>query len=104
LFYNPGIGFKKTVKEGYNAIADRDLAERKRDSENVYLLDELIERLPVNAEVLDAGCGAGIPLSQMLSEHFQVTGVDFSEAQIALAKRQVSKTRHGNTVFHQADR
>ncbi len=104
MFYNPGIGFKKTVKEGYNAIADRDLAERKRDSENVYLLDELIERLPVNAEVLDAGCGAGTPLSQMLSEHFQVIGVDFSEAQIALAKRQVSKIRHGNTVFHQADR
>jgi hypothetical protein len=62
------MDFKKTVKEGCSAIADRYLAERRRASEDVHLLDELIERLPVNAEVLDAGCGTGIPLSQMLSK------------------------------------
>lgn len=83
------MDFKKTVKEGYNAIADRYLAERRRDSQDVRLLGEFIERLPVNAKVLDVGCGAGIPISQMLSEHFRVTGVDFSEAQIELAKKHV---------------
>jgi len=41
------MDFKKTVKEGYNAIADRYLAERRRDSEDVHLLHELLERLPV---------------------------------------------------------
>src|SRR5918996_462484 len=91
MIYNPNMDFKKTVKEGYNAIADRYLAERTRDSEDVRLLDELIERLPRNANVLDAGCGAGVPISQMLSEHFYVTGVDFSEAQIELAKKHVPK-------------
>lgn len=80
---------KKTVREGYNVIAERYLSERKRDSEDVRLLDELIERLPAHAKVLDAGCGAGIPISQMLSERFHVTGVDFSEAQIQLARRNV---------------
>jgi SAM-dependent methyltransferase len=89
LFYNPGMDFKKTVQEGYNAIADRYLAGRRRDSEDVRLLGEFMRRLPVNANVLDAGCGAGIPISQRLSEHFQVTGVDFSEAQIALARKYV---------------
>ncbi len=83
------MDFKKTVKEGYNAIADRYLAERTRDSEDVSLLNDFMERLPTNAKVLDAGCGAGIPISQMLSERFQVTGVDFSEAQIELAKKNV---------------
>jgi len=83
------MDFKKTVKEGYNAIADRYLATRTRDSEDVRLLSNFIERLPANARVLDAGCGAGIPISQMLSEHFHVTGVDFSEAQIELAKKHV---------------
>ena len=83
------MDFKKTVKEGYNAIADRYLVERTRDSQDVRLLDDLIDRLPANAKVLDAGCGAGIPISQILSEHFDVTGVDFSEAQIALAKKHV---------------
>ena len=83
------MDFKKTVKEGYNAIAGRYLDERTRDSEDVHLLDNLIKRLPEGAKVLDAGCGAGIPISQMLSEHFHVTGVDFSEAQMELARKNV---------------
>ncbi|MBC7875676.1 MAG: class I SAM-dependent methyltransferase [Anaerolineales bacterium] len=83
------MNYKETVKAGYNAIANRYLAERTRDSQDVLLLNDLIERLPVNASVLDAGCGAGVPISQMLSERFKVTGVDFSEAQIELAKKNV---------------
>ena len=80
---------KETVRAGYNTIADRYLAVRTRDSEDVRLLGELITRLPTGAKVLDAGCGAGLPISQMLSEKFEVTGVDFSEAQIELAKKNV---------------
>ena len=83
------MDFKKTVKDGYNKIADRYLAERTRDSEDVRLLGELIEKLPVGARVLDAGCGAGIPISQILSERFDVTGVDFSEEQITLARKNI---------------
>lgn len=83
------MDFRKTVKEGYNIIAARYLAGRSRDSQDVHLLDEFMEKLPANAQVLDAGCGAGIPISQMLSERFRVTGVDVSEAQIELAKKHV---------------
>jgi SAM-dependent methyltransferase len=89
MIYNPNMDFKKTVKEGYNAIADRYLAERKRDSEDVRLLDDFISRLPKEAKILDAGCGAGVPISQTLSERFDVTGVDFSAAQIKLAMKHV---------------
>ena len=91
MIYNLNVDFKKTVKQGYNAIANRYLAQRTRDSEDVRLLDDLIERLPANAKVLDAGCGAGIPISQMLSEHFDVTGVDFSEAQLERAEQHVPR-------------
>ena len=89
MFYNPHMDSKTTVREGYNVIAERYLSERKRDSEDVRLLDELIERLPAHAKVLDAGCGAGVPISQRLSERFHVTGVDFSDAQIQLARWNV---------------
>ena len=81
------MSYKEIVKAGYNSIANRYLAERTRDSADVRLLNDLIERLPDNASVLDAGCGAGVPISLMLSERFKVTGVDFSEAQIELAKK-----------------
>lgn len=83
------MDYKEIVKSGYNAIANRYLVTRTRDSEDVRLLDELTTRLPTGAKVLDAGCGAGLPISQMLSKKFEVTGVDFSEAQIELAKKNV---------------
>ena len=83
------MDFKKMVKNGYDAIAERYLTDRKRDSEDVRLLGELVRRLPAGARVLDAGCGAGIPVTRILSKTFVVTGVDFSESQIELAKRNV---------------
>lgn len=81
--------YKETVKAGYNLIANRYLAERGRDSEDVILIRNLIESLSDDANVLDAGCGAGIPIAQILSWRFKVTGVDFSETQIELAKKNV---------------
>jgi ubiquinone/menaquinone biosynthesis C-methylase UbiE len=93
MFYNPGMDHKKTVREGYNAIANRYLAERTRDSADVRLLGDLMERLPAGANMLDAGCGAGVPISQILSERFHVTGIDFSEAQIELARKNVPNAK-----------
>jgi ubiquinone/menaquinone biosynthesis C-methylase UbiE len=87
------MNYKNLVKAGYNKIADRYLEERTRDSEDIRLLDALIARLPAHANVLDAGCGAGVPVAQILSEHFNVTGIDFSEAQIELAKKNVPNAR-----------
>ena len=83
------MDFKQIVKAGYDTIAKRYLDGRTQDSEDVRLLDDFISRLPLHAKVLDAGCGAGVPITQILSERFDVTGVDFSEAQIELAKKNV---------------
>jgi len=80
---------KNLVKTGYNRIADDYLAARTRNSEDIHLLDDLISILPAKAIVLDAGCGAGIPVAQLLSERFTVIGVDFSPTQIALARQNV---------------
>ena len=91
--YNPGMDFKQTVRAGYNKIAERYLAERTQASEDVRLVEELIARLPEGATVLDAGCGAGLPICRRLGEKFDVTGVDFSEAQVELARRNVPNAR-----------
>lgn len=88
---------KKLVQAGYNAIVASYLATRTKTSEDVQLLDELVARLPRGAKVLDAGCGAGVPVTRVLSRHFEVTGVDFAEAQIEMARQLVpnaSFTRH----------
>ena len=87
------MNHKDLVKAGYDRIADKYLAKRTRNSEDIRLLDDLIGRLTEKANVLDAGCGAGIPVAQILSKRFIVTGVDFSEAQIELARENVPHAR-----------
>ena len=84
---------KTIVKKGYNAIAARYLATRNEDSEDVQLLQKLVQRLPKGAQVLDAGCGAGVPVTRYLSQYFNVTGVDFAEEQIRLASQLVPQAR-----------
>lgn len=82
---------KEIVRKGYDSIAAKYLAARSEDSADVQLLQELAHRLPSGAKILDAGCGAGVPVTRRLSESFSVTGVDFSETQIRLARRLVPR-------------
>jgi ubiquinone/menaquinone biosynthesis C-methylase UbiE len=81
--------YKKTVRAGYNTIAEQYLATRAKKSPDVALLDEFAKHVKPNAKVLDAGCGAGVPVAKILSENFDVTGIDFSEKQVELAKKNV---------------
>jgi len=97
------MDYKQIVKSGYNKIADRYLSERSRDGENVRLLSDFIELLAPKSKVLDAGCGAGIPIAQMLAEHFDVIGVDFSEAQIERARKNVPNALFMCTDMTQLD-
>jgi ubiquinone/menaquinone biosynthesis C-methylase UbiE len=84
---------KRIVQAGYDAIASKYLAARTEQSPDLQLLGELIQRLAGGAHVLDAGCGAGVPVARILSRFFRVTGVDFSEAQIELARRLVPEAQ-----------
>lgn len=84
---------KKLVRAGFNEIASKYLAERSRKSKDVGLLKELVDRLPKGARVLDAGCGPGVPVTRYLARFFDVTGVDFSEQQVKLARGLVPKAR-----------
>jgi SAM-dependent methyltransferase len=80
---------KQTVRAGYDRVAEAYLAARSQASPDVAALERLEERLPPGALVLDAGCGAGLPIARRLSRHFRVVGVDFSERQLGLAARRV---------------
>jgi ubiquinone/menaquinone biosynthesis C-methylase UbiE len=77
------------VRESYDRIAEAYLSTRRGDSPDVALLDDLMGRLPPRARVLDAGCGAGVPIARRLATRATVVGVDFSEVQLGLAKRHV---------------
>jgi cyclopropane fatty-acyl-phospholipid synthase-like methyltransferase len=85
-------GHEKTiVRTGYDAIAERYLSwsEGVVDDPRARFSEELIRRLPGRARVLDLGCGAGLPSTRLLAEQFEVVGVDVSEVQLELARKNV---------------
>jgi SAM-dependent methyltransferase len=94
----PGRDYHALVRQTYNVIASDYNRGRLNEPEDVRALSPLLERLPAGSRVLDLGCGAGVPITLALSQHYEVTGVDFSREQIALAKAQVPKA-----TFVQAD-
>ena len=87
------MDFTAQVKAGYNRIADTYLAQRRASTADVGLLSGLIERLAPGSRVLDAGCGAGVPVTKMLAASCRVVGVDFAEAQLSRARRLVPHAR-----------
>jgi SAM-dependent methyltransferase len=82
---------KRVVAAGYDEMAERylawsDLRPSAARLRYLALADALI---PAGADVLDLGCGAGIPMTATLAVGRTVTGVDISAAQIALARANV---------------
>jgi SAM-dependent methyltransferase len=79
------------VADGYDRIGDRYLewsALRPSPARTsaLELADSLI---PAGADVLELGCGAGIPMTARLSVGRRLTGIDVSPEQIRRARRNV---------------
>jgi ubiquinone/menaquinone biosynthesis C-methylase UbiE len=77
---------REVVRRGYDEIADRYLAARTTGGD-LALLPELVGRLSAGDAVLDAGCGAGVPvMTQLVDADLEVTGIDLSSTQVRLAR------------------
>jgi len=88
---DPTINYKQLVQQSYDRCAAAyETARRGTTNPELALL---LERLPISAQVLDIGCGAGVPVTQTLAQRFTVTGVDFSVEQIQRAQRNVPTAR-----------
>ncbi len=81
---------KEIVARGYDAIALR-YAEwaGQVDSPVMEWVRDLDARLDVGSDVLELGCGRGVPATHELARRHRVTGVDISAVQIELARHHV---------------
>ena len=82
---------KRIVADGYDRIAERYLAwsAARPSSVRRAWLERALERIPADSDVLDLGCGAGVPMTLALADGRRVTGVDLSGRQLELARARV---------------
>lgn len=82
---------RRTVEAGYDRIAQHYLASKDpSDPLTLAALEALTHDQPQGLQVLDLGCGAGIPVTQWFAQrHDRVTGVDVSARQLELAQEHV---------------
>lgn len=77
------------IRDAYNEIAER-YANRRDQTSTIPYLEKLQERLSGPSNILDLGCGAGLPIDLWLAQQgHRVTGVDISEKMLDLARRNV---------------
>ena len=75
------------VARGYDQMAAAYLSERAALKSGKYV-QKLLTLLPKRAQILDLGCGAGVPIDDLfLKKGHQVTGIDISPVMIARARR-----------------
>lgn len=81
------------VKTGYNQCAKNYAANRDLFKNQKYL-EDLAKELSAGAEILDIGCGSGVPIDKfLLGKGFKVTGIDISEEMVRLAKENLPTGR-----------
>lgn len=82
---------KKIVADGYDVVGEiyANQALAANDATRAHYTSVLIDGLPMGAKILDLGCGAGLPTTAKLAEHFNVTGVNISEKQVERARMNV---------------
>jgi ubiquinone/menaquinone biosynthesis C-methylase UbiE len=85
---------KRIVADGYDAIAERYRDWAEADAwPRLEWLARLEAELADGAEVLELGCGAGVPVTRRLAKRYRVTGVDISARQIELAREKVPEAK-----------
>jgi len=89
----------EVVRRGYNVLSSRYRGDDDNPHEYEGWLVSLRDRLPAHGQVLDIGCGCGVPVARYLAAAgHQVTGVDISEVQVSRARALVPAA-----TFIQAD-
>ena len=84
---------KQIVADGYDRIARRYAEwDAGGDEVRAWFLDEVLDRLPAGAAVLELGCGSGTAAAA-LADGRSYTGVDLSAGQLTMARERLPDLR-----------
>jgi cyclopropane fatty-acyl-phospholipid synthase-like methyltransferase len=80
---------KRIVQEGYDSLGARFRDwDSGSDEIRSWFMDEILQRLPAGADVLELGCGWGAAAA-VLGDGRRYTGVDLSSEQLAIARERL---------------
>ncbi|HEY4512273.1 MAG TPA: class I SAM-dependent methyltransferase [Candidatus Paceibacterota bacterium] len=79
------------LKNTYNKIAVDWHKDHSSDNWWISSTDAFISMLKQGDHVLDVGCGGGTKSKYLFDNELEVTGIDFSEKMIDIARRQVPR-------------
>ena len=89
---------RKLVRQGYNEGNYNKFYDRKSSKLTPFdklMCDELISRLKEDSQILDLGCGTGLPYDKyFVKNKMNLTGIDISEKHIELAKKNVKTAKY----------
>ena len=93
----------EVVRDGYDVIA-RSYREQKDESTiKLQAFREWLARIQ-KGPVLELGCGSGFPVAMALfNEEIEYLGIDVSQSQIALAKKQFPERQESFVVAEMID-
>jgi ubiquinone/menaquinone biosynthesis C-methylase UbiE len=107
--YQPPVNLKARLKNSYDSMAPQyNEWTAQHTSIRMDYLDKLLPKLVENESpiaVLELGCGYGLPVSQKLLSHpnISVTANDLSSTQIALAKENLKTAGESRVTFLEGD-
>ena len=82
------------VRQGYNIIATKYTGYRNQ-FKSIKYLEKLNNLLKPDSTILDIGCGSGEPIDKFFIDRgHRVIGIDSSEKQIELARKNVPQARY----------
>jgi SAM-dependent methyltransferase len=92
------MDMRKIVEKGYDNSDYAGLWDRRTmklcKTEKIFI-DMLIKHIPARAEILDLGCGIGMPLDKhFLRKGYKITGIDISSKHIIEAKKNNPKGKY----------
>jgi len=87
-------GERKNVYKVYDKMGKWFSENRYAGLEEKTYLDDLLKQVPLNASILDLGCGSGKPiLEYLISQNVNVLGIDASTQMLELARLNFPDTK-----------
>ena len=97
------LSYSVEIQEFYNDIAEEFAKDWYENDSLLPVLKKFVSLLPLSPKILDLGCGAGYESMRLMQLGADVTGIDYSEEPIKIARLKNPDCRFEIMDFRKID-